>query len=481
MNNRKLKSIKPAFIITSVYILIGASWIYLSDRIPLLLNASREEEIIIQTIKGWFYILATGFLLFFLIKQQIKKRNRLITLLTSDNLLLNEILNKSSDFSIFVVDQQGNIILTKGEVINLIKTTKNGRDKIEDLFSETITTFFSSLWQIKQASLQEYQILGKWYQVSGSILKDETEETELAVLIFKDITAQKRTDNELLKSITLINTLHTETDNWKTAHKILNNQSQIIKENLYNGIILTSVNSSGQPSQILEINRATREIFNLPDQEISLGELSNIIKNQNHGKERLLFENNYQLNRQIVTNLLIKRLNQPSREIEITGRYVSSEKEWYVLFILKDKTSYSTHSFGQLNVDHKKMLNSLTIGLMLFHAGGKCFFMNKTMEQLLGVEISDEDELLLEDLETLGQDIHLNDHLEKCFTGQIVRVPLHKLKKQSNQWFESIFIPVESDQQTPFYVVRIVRDVTQFVELSQEIKILKEEINKSLS
>jgi hypothetical protein len=57
-------SIKPAILISGLYLLIGVSWIYLSDRIPLHFGVSIEEEVLIQTIKGWFFILATSVLLF---------------------------------------------------------------------------------------------------------------------------------------------------------------------------------------------------------------------------------------------------------------------------------------------------------------------------------------------------------------------------------------------------------------------------------
>lgn len=467
-------SIKPAILISGLYLLIGVSWIYLSDRIPLLFGVSIEEEVLIQTMKGWFFILATSVLLFVLINQQIKKRNKLINLLTSDNLLLNEILNKSTDFSIFVADKQRNVILNKGEAI---KTIKGGK-KLEDHFSDTITNFFNNLWEIKQASLQEIQISEKWYEVYGSILKDETEETELALLMFKDITLQKKAERVLEKSRDYINRLQTETEHREKTHEVLEKRYILIKENLYNGVILTSINATGQPSNILEVNKATREILNLQGQEVTLGEISEILKKQNSGKEHHLFKNNYQTDRQLIEHLEITTPHQSSRNIEITGRYLEAGSEQYILYILRDIPKYQTYSFDNLSIDYKNLLNYLSIGLMLFQEDGNCFYINNSMKELLGIEVPAEGMLSPEDIEVLGQDIHLKEHLKKSLEGTIVRVPVHKINKQSNRYYESVFLPIENTTPTPSYVIRIVKEITPLIEQEQEIKALRSELGE---
>lgn len=60
---------KPAIKITLIYLIIGVSWIFFSDRLLLIFYTKDEMDqlVLLQTIKGIFYILSTAAILFFLI------------------------------------------------------------------------------------------------------------------------------------------------------------------------------------------------------------------------------------------------------------------------------------------------------------------------------------------------------------------------------------------------------------------------------
>ncbi len=69
---RKLSVFKnEAVIIASIYWVFGALWIILSDRILELVIPNMETYKHLQTYKGWFYILVTTLMLFFLIRDRI--------------------------------------------------------------------------------------------------------------------------------------------------------------------------------------------------------------------------------------------------------------------------------------------------------------------------------------------------------------------------------------------------------------------------
>jgi len=65
-----------------MYIFLGALWILFSDQ--LIVHITNNPVLILQisTIKGWLFIIITGLLLFFLVRNEIKRRN----------LILNELL-----------------------------------------------------------------------------------------------------------------------------------------------------------------------------------------------------------------------------------------------------------------------------------------------------------------------------------------------------------------------------------------------------
>jgi signal transduction histidine kinase len=61
--------------ITLIYILVGGLWILFSDRLMFLLFEDTHTLNLVSTYKGWFYVLLTGWMLFLLIKRELKKRN----------------------------------------------------------------------------------------------------------------------------------------------------------------------------------------------------------------------------------------------------------------------------------------------------------------------------------------------------------------------------------------------------------------------
>jgi signal transduction histidine kinase len=61
--------------IASIYFVLGFLWILFSDQTILLLGGDANTVTILQTYKGWFYISVTAILLFFLIRNEMKRKN----------------------------------------------------------------------------------------------------------------------------------------------------------------------------------------------------------------------------------------------------------------------------------------------------------------------------------------------------------------------------------------------------------------------
>lgn len=74
LNNYK-KKYSFAFRITLIYIVLGVLWILFSDRFMFLLFKDTHTLNLVSTYKGWFYVLFTGWLLFLLVRREMKKRN----------------------------------------------------------------------------------------------------------------------------------------------------------------------------------------------------------------------------------------------------------------------------------------------------------------------------------------------------------------------------------------------------------------------
>lgn len=63
--------------ITLIYFIIGFLWILFSDQLILHLAGSAGALTVIQTYKGWFYVVVTSFFLFILIRNELKIKNRI--------------------------------------------------------------------------------------------------------------------------------------------------------------------------------------------------------------------------------------------------------------------------------------------------------------------------------------------------------------------------------------------------------------------
>lgn len=70
----KINHIKiEGLMICIIYFLIGVLWIYFSDRLVTTIFSSKETVLIINTYKGFFYVLITAFIIYFLISKLLKK------------------------------------------------------------------------------------------------------------------------------------------------------------------------------------------------------------------------------------------------------------------------------------------------------------------------------------------------------------------------------------------------------------------------
>ncbi|MCB1649101.1 MAG: HD-GYP domain-containing protein [Gammaproteobacteria bacterium] len=69
--------LKPEYRIVIIYLVVGALWISFSDALVNVLFDDRERVAFFQSIKGWFFVVATSFLLFLLIRNDVRRITRL--------------------------------------------------------------------------------------------------------------------------------------------------------------------------------------------------------------------------------------------------------------------------------------------------------------------------------------------------------------------------------------------------------------------
>lgn len=69
---KQLKPVNPAFRISAIYMIVGALWILLSDKIVETLISDRKLIVLISIFKGWFFVVVSSALVFFLVYKYLK-------------------------------------------------------------------------------------------------------------------------------------------------------------------------------------------------------------------------------------------------------------------------------------------------------------------------------------------------------------------------------------------------------------------------
>lgn len=67
---------RPQYKIVMVYVLVGAAWIFFSDKVVAQLFTDPRDLTMMQDIKGWLFILVTAILLFFLVRRALEDAAR---------------------------------------------------------------------------------------------------------------------------------------------------------------------------------------------------------------------------------------------------------------------------------------------------------------------------------------------------------------------------------------------------------------------
>ncbi|MEW9570199.1 HD-GYP domain-containing protein [Rhodanobacter sp. Si-c] len=66
----------PPLRIAGIYVLVAAVWIWCSDRVVGLLVSDADLRMELQTLKGWFFVLVTGAMLFWMIRHDVRRLER---------------------------------------------------------------------------------------------------------------------------------------------------------------------------------------------------------------------------------------------------------------------------------------------------------------------------------------------------------------------------------------------------------------------
>lgn len=107
--------IKPYQRVALTYLVFGVAWIFFSDRVLETFAVSATTLTTLQTYKGWFFIITTSIMLYFLTRRmwykiedrELEKEAVFLSTMRAVQHILNNFLNKMLFFKLVAEEKQG--------------------------------------------------------------------------------------------------------------------------------------------------------------------------------------------------------------------------------------------------------------------------------------------------------------------------------------------------------------------------------------
>jgi len=130
--------LKPYQKITLIYFIVGASWIFFSDRFFASITPPSTDINYVQTYKGWFYVLTTALLLYYMTRKMYnnlrereeEKRKVFYTTMRAVHHILNNFLQKMMYFRLDKIESD---LLSEEEQIQYDEMIRVTTEQIKKL------------------------------------------------------------------------------------------------------------------------------------------------------------------------------------------------------------------------------------------------------------------------------------------------------------------------------------------------------------
>jgi diguanylate cyclase (GGDEF)-like protein/PAS domain S-box-containing protein len=203
-----IRSIK----VPGLYVLFGFLWILFSDQLILLIAKDAEDLARMQTYKGWFFVLVTGFLLYLMIRHMLKSLKKTELTLSKSEERLSATLSSIGD-GVISTDEMGRVISLNevaeeltgwntsealGRPINEIFSIVNAQTRtlvdnpVEQCLREGLNVDLSNHTLLIRRDGSEYHIADSCapiHNITGAVIG--------AVLVFRDVTKKYRQRQQL--------------------------------------------------------------------------------------------------------------------------------------------------------------------------------------------------------------------------------------------------------------------------------------------
>ncbi len=195
-----------AFRIGIIYLIISALWIFFSDQLILYLSRDLQSITNYQTIKGVFFVIATTIIIYFLIFNELKKKNELINKINTNERWYNTLFSNIPRTDIYLFDHKMNFILAQGNQIKnyeLQPEAIEGKNINELPLPKKMISFLKENYRkiLNRTNVhEEFEFEEKWFELRGSPLINEKGKVYAGVVVIFNVTEYKNKIKEIEKN-----------------------------------------------------------------------------------------------------------------------------------------------------------------------------------------------------------------------------------------------------------------------------------------
>ena len=437
-----------ATITSTIYLVIGLLWVFLSDKIVAYHYEDIEK---VQTIKGILFILCSSIVIFLLVYGQMRLRNKPLETLSKNNLLLNSIFNQHSDLYALLVNKSG--IVTQSYGTGIMEMNLLGKDIVgKSLYSypdnkidkDQLLNFIQKIWEGEIQELKIHKNENSFY-LKGMLISDSNTGTQIAVITIRNITSSveysKKIDNLQSQCKNLTKHLQYYKKQTKQLSTVLDQSCQ--------GIIVLSTSIYGVAIEATYINDVAKSILQLT-QTMDLQE-----SKESGAKQSIqqLLQHNF-LSSDTLNNSFVVESNGDLKTINLSSRY---QRESSSITVELDEVKQEHNiveavtSFNEIY----SILNSISDGAILISPEGRCVFFNDAMIELFQLKIENNHEMSMIELMAMSGDIDSSEMINKALQGEIVETNDYNIVNDKTRKLRSVFYPLFNLDKEVISVLRL--------------------------
>jgi hypothetical protein len=216
--SRKLEDVRSGpRAISLIYVLVGATWILLSDRILLAMVGNDAARVTaLGTYKGWAFVLGSGVMIYQLVLARERARAEMEAHLHDEQARLRSVIQRVPAGLIIADAPSGRILMSNDQVERLLRhpvppSTVTGRHHESVGFHPDGRRYEAGEWPLARAirtgeevSCEEIEILRGdgtrgWFSVSAAPIRDAEGRVTAGVVVFQDVTERRQGEQELAR------------------------------------------------------------------------------------------------------------------------------------------------------------------------------------------------------------------------------------------------------------------------------------------